>query len=460
MSAFDMSDDEEETSTTVKVNSGSEFSTELLRIYYARLFPYDQMFNWLAYGNDAASPKEAPFSAVMDKDFFMRREWSFTIEDDIYIRYQCFRDKEEMRAAIEKRQPHKIDIGAVFSAHPSEHTSLSPDKFKPVERELVFDIDMTDYDVVRNCCTGASICKKCWPFMNMALKCVDTALREDFAYKNILWIYSGRRGVHCWVGDAEARALTNEARSAVVEYLSLELEGKESRLDRQCQSPLHPHLRRSYDILEPYFAEAICGEAGQGLFSTAHKSDYTKILNTIPDEFEQLRTDVYKEWQDTSLSGTERWEILKDMITPGNTLNATKKRKIDYKKMDQWKYKLVFTYTYPRLDANVSKSQNHLLKSPFCVHPKTGRVCVPIDPTQCDDFDPFTVPTVRSLCAEIDAFDQKHPDRATMTSDTDKTSMKGAVDVFNKSFMNGMWTEIRKGFRESADARAAVHMDF
>ena len=31
-------------------NSASEFSTELLEIYYKRLFPYDAMFDWLSYG--------------------------------------------------------------------------------------------------------------------------------------------------------------------------------------------------------------------------------------------------------------------------------------------------------------------------------------------------------------------------------------------------------------------------
>lgn len=371
----------------------------LAHCFAGRLFPYDALFNWLSYGTQAGSESDS-------NDFFSRREWSFTIEDDIYIRYQSFKDKNELIAAIQKRQPHKIDIGAIFTGCPKDHNTIKPELFTTVERELVFDIDMTDYDDIRTCCTGASICHRCWPYMTMAVKVIDKALRDDFGFKHILWIYSGRRGVHCWVCDPTAREMSNDARGAVVNYLTIHTgstENSDKKLKQSFENP-HPMVRRAYDILEPYFAKCIVDEAGQGLL--ARKDRYMKVLNTLPNE--AVRRELYEKWENNeNLTGQQRWQQMKasttapsDHLTP-QQVASNKKRKINYVELDSWRYELVFTHCYARLDANVSKTQNHLLKSAFCVHPKTGRVCVPIDPAEADSFDPFTVPTVRSLCAEV-----------------------------------------------------------
>jgi hypothetical protein len=56
---------------------------------------------------------------------------------------------------------------------------------------------------------------------------------------------------------------------------------------------------------------------------------------------------------------------------------------------------IMLQYAYPRLDINVTKGLNHLLKSPFCVHPKTGKVCLPFHPRAAEKFDPCSVPTIR-----------------------------------------------------------------
>lgn len=96
---------------------------------------------------------------------------------------------------------------------------------------------------------------------------------------------------------------------------------------------------------------------------------------------------------------------------------------------------IILQYTYPRIDAEVSKHRNHLLKAPFCVHPGTGmsiifgwaklpgRVCVPVNPLLVDQFDPEAVPTVGDLLNELDSIPATDEDSKGRKAEGESTAV-------------------------------------
>ncbi|XP_073313812.1 uncharacterized protein [Primulina huaijiensis] len=413
------------------------FNANFLKIYYGKFFPYADMHKWMSYGNDGKHPG-------CDHSYFGRREFSFTLDNDIYLRFQSFNSTAELEKAIKEKCPFKIDIGPVYSVDPAKRHAYSQsgdNVFTPVERELIFDIDISDYDDVRYCCSGADVCSECWPLMTVAIKVIDTALRDDFGYKHILWVYSGRRGVRCWVCDGKARRLRNDQRAAIAEYLHIH-KGNENSLKKvslEGDFSLHPFLARSYTvILKDFFEGKVLST--QQLFSDEEKCE--KILAMIPDE--SITSELRGKWQDNKRSRDDvniaRWGHLKHLLQSGKQKLPGIRRCVE---------EIVFSFTYPRLDMEVSKHMNHLLKAPFCIHPKTGHVCVPIDPKHCEKFDPSSVPTLSKLLEELNM--------GALRSDGEdelENSMLGqSIKIFRSSFLQPLLKSCKEEIESSYAAK-------
>ncbi|KAJ8752310.1 hypothetical protein K2173_003946 [Erythroxylum novogranatense] len=417
----------------------NDFNPNLLKLYYGKLFPHADLFKWMSYGNDGKHP-------ACDKSYFGRREFSFTLDNDIYVRFQSFYTLSELENSIKDKCPFKIDIGPVYSVDPAKRHAYaqSNDKvFTPVERELVFDIDITDYDDIRYCCSGADVCLDCWPLMTVAIKVVDTALRDDFGFNHILWVYSGRRGVHCWVCDAKARRLNNEQRAAIADYFRVYQGNENSNKKISLSGPvLHPFLARSYsEVLRDFFETKLL--PCQQLFSDEER--YEKILEMIPDE--SVTSELRGKWHSNKRSSNlkedincVRWEQLKHSLQSGKQKAQGLRRCVE---------EIVFSFTYPRLDMEVSKHMNHLLKAPFCIHPKTGRVCVPIDPIHCDEFDPTTVPTLSELFEELNRGGHK----IDGIDEWDRTSLGESIRFFRSSFLQPLLKSCKEEMESSYTAK-------
>jgi DNA primase small subunit len=211
-------------------SSNGAADPETMRAFYQRLFPFRHLFQWLNH-------------SALESNDFAHREFAFTLPNDAYLRYQSFKNADEMRKQCMQQIPSRFEIGPVYSTNPRERKSLrKASAFRPVSKELVFDIDLTDYDSIRTCCEGAKICKLCWKWIPMSIEVVDKALREDFGFKHILWVYSGRRGAHAWVCDRKARELDDSKRKAIAGYLELLRGGEKSGKKISVKRPLHPHI--------------------------------------------------------------------------------------------------------------------------------------------------------------------------------------------------------------------------
>lgn len=209
---------------------------------------------------------------------------------------------------------------------------------------------------------------------------------------------------------------------------------------------------RSLDILKTHFQEDVLDI--QDPWGTSEQAE--KLLQLLPDR--NLNDSLRRKWESApGRSSTSKWADIDAVAKTGASKN------LDSRALLEAKQDIVLEYTYPRLDIEVSKKLNHLLKSPFVVHPGTGRVCVPIDTRALEDFDPLGVPTVQSLLAEIDAWkggeegDEGDDKSKVNIADWEKTSLKPYVDQF-RTFVSGIIKD--EGIARVKREREDDSMDF
>jgi len=423
-----------------------------LLAYYRRVLPFRSLFTWL--NQDIAVTRN-----------FMHREFAFTLQNDAYLRYQSFATWEEWKKEVCRLNPSRFEIGPVYTAKPKDRKTLQKANFRPVQRELVFDIDMTDYDEIRTCCSDKRLCRRCWKLIAVAAEVLDMTLREDFGFKHLLWVYSGRRGIHCWVSDPEACALSDEARKALVGWTEVVRGGANQAKKVALGAPsagfpraLHPSLRRAlgHDVLAntasraPPLSRGVLQRAfvdvllrDQDVFR--EQARWEVLLQLLPTSESDAIARLHTRWAAEPRSSMQKWDdILEAAQRSHDRVRPTWIAALE---------DIVLQYTYPRIDAEVTKRMNHLLKSPFVMHPSTGRVCVPLELEQILNFDPAVgAPTVVQLLEELtrtQATPEKH------RGEWEKTSLRPFVEQFDQ-----FCTRLLRDVREAKRAAQRPSLDF
>lgn len=400
----------------------------VMMTYYRRIFPWKQLYLWL---NQDHVPSY----------LFTQREFAITLQNEAYLRYNSYSSHTELQKDMIRLNPTRFEIGAIYSGAPKDRKTIPKAGFKPVERELVLDIDLTDYDDVRRCCSDKKICVKCWKLVAVAVELLDETLRKDFGYKHLLWVYSGRRGAHCWVSDPDAMRLSDDQRKALVNYINLFKSGgggsNKYGLKIDLKSPLHPMVQRSLETISTKFDEVVL--QGQEVFLP--EENWRFLLRIWADP--KLTETFEEQWKkDESLSSSAKWKLILEHynlqdsepslppLTTKKIATGGVKRRVP---AVETKQNVMLHYSYARIDMEVTKHQNHLLKSPFCVHPATGKVCIPLNPAEIFKFVPDSVPDVRDLLRQLDHLSHSSSSNPNHNpSDWASTALKPHIEFFQK----------------------------
>ncbi len=203
------------------------------------------------------------------------------------------------------------------------------------------------------------------------------------------------------------------------------------------------------NILKEHFQQDVLED--QDPWSKPEKAE--RLLQLLPDK--ALNEALRKKWDAApDRSSVSKWADI-DLLASAGASKALEAKSAREALLEA-KQDILLEYTYPRLDVEVSKKQIHLLKSPFVIHPGTGRVCVPIDTKRLAKFDPLGVPTITELLGEIDKFDVRRASEEieeVRIQDYEKTSLKPYVDYF-RSYVAALLKDEKgmKREREEDDA--------
>lgn len=224
--------------------------------------------------------------------------------------------------------------------------------------------------------------------MKIAAKILHKILTSEFGFKHILFVFSGRRGFHCWVCDREARVLGADARRAIADYFSVVVGGQAmvKRVHLNPYQQIHPMICKALEIIDEDFDDLMIFK--QNFLGNDH---LVQGVIDLCDDKTNLQPKLSDQCKFNAHSSLDKWNAMK---------NICEKFRTNRSKINYFIQEVKLQHCFPRLDANVTKGFNHLLKLPFCIHPKTGNLCVPIDIERIDHFDLDQVPNLKNLTNE------------------------------------------------------------
>lgn len=168
---------------------------------------------------DKINKKMVVLSSEMSKfyrnNFPFEKVWSLFGDENRQFRFEFFNFKAPSGVVHSKLT--KFDDGASFQKYIKNKvpacihiSSIADPSTKEERRELVIDVDKTDYPFLNCCGKDDKLCSKCFSVIKLALLISKYYFKYVLAYTNVRFFFSGKKGFHCWIFDKEVTSLSSE----------------------------------------------------------------------------------------------------------------------------------------------------------------------------------------------------------------------------------------------------------
>lgn len=412
--------------------------------YYQKHMPCDELVTLLTLPTHPCDP-----SSVTEK-----REFGVEVPIDedrkaVWMRPLSFATGRDLRRFLAFRRAQRIDVGAMLAEHARVYKGTGK-KREWVALEIRFDIDANDQEYYRGCCRALpKMCAQCAPLLRLGAQCLTRFVQIALKMKHLLWVFSGKKGVHGWVCDNDA-IFANETKRAHITRMAVAPRAHTDILfdrDAFCarrgatadflrvedKHMNHPVYREMYkNILAPFLDDAVSsgeatflfledgavnpvtlqsgGGAGGGGVDIFVPRGIVRLAMCAcvpgmadPDDSVNDLITTFVPYLLYRLSPKS-----KKPITSAQAVELIEQKVVKCVGEKMWRrvhWRMAWSLL-PRLDEEITSNVSHMLKAPWSVHPSTHRVCLPFNPAdeEWNPFDDNYVSTVES--PRTGAFDE------------------------------------------------------
>jgi predicted DNA primase small subunit len=267
----------------------------------------------------------------------------------------------KLRDFMASKKPVHSYVGGIYKSKLNGDKSVKAINLEA--RELGFDIDIKDFNVVRRklCgCQGKYVCEKCFELAKEEVVFTIDSLKQDFGFRNFKVVFSGGGGFHIWVkddlaknitakvfpymGERRAKKLEKELRLSVVNYLS--------PVDFTSRGKV---VEKDESVVPIYLRKRILSKVASNFFLKT-PTDIIKRVGLSTSDVMRIKANL------------ARGELDEDMY---NSIKKLLRDRRSAKKLEEYIYK----YRYPRYDKQITQDVVRVLRIPRSVHGGTGNIC-------------------------------------------------------------------------------------